>query len=130
MQYLESATDDHMPIIQAFDFDYRQPQAVKGNIRDLTRQFRHVDPRSFGLLKRIGTVETHPSNSETRIQASQSSQFEFIFQIRDGLQLGSPKTSRDILLSQERISLTTRVKLAQQLARSVTQAASFTREFV
>lgn len=93
------------------------PQTVKDNVSDLARQFSHVDPGSFGLLKCIGAVEIRLQDSASTIQASQKTQFEFIFQVPDGLH--SPKTLRDILLSQERVSLTKRMKLAKQLARSV-----------
>lgn len=91
-------------------------ETTKSNVRDLARMLRNVDPDSFGLLKCVGAVEIPPQDS-TGTPQSQNTQFEFIFEIPNGL--NSPKTLREILLSRPRISLTKRMKLAKQLARSI-----------
>ncbi|KAJ5473100.1 hypothetical protein N7530_007101 [Penicillium desertorum] len=87
------------------------PATTKGHVRDMARMLSHVDPESFGLLKCIGAVEIQPS------APSENVQFEYILEIPKGLE--GPRTLRDILLTTPAISLTKRLKLAKQLARSV-----------
>lgn len=90
------------------------PETTKGHVRDMARMLGYVDPDSFGLLNCIGAVEIPPSDA---IDDPTNTQFEFIFQVPVGLH--NPRTLRDILLSEQRVSLTKRMKLAKQLARSV-----------
>ncbi|KAJ5952462.1 uncharacterized protein N7479_010875 [Penicillium vulpinum] len=89
-------------------------QTIKNNVRDLARMLMHVDPASFGLLKCVGAVEVQSYDST---QDSQTTQFEFILEIPDELRY--PKTLRSLLLSNTNVSLTKRIQLSKQLARSV-----------
>ena len=88
-------------------------QTIKSHVRDLARMLMHVDPDSFGLLKCVGAVEVHHGSA----QLSQTTQFEFILDIPDKLKY--PKTLRSLLLSNAKLSLTKRIQLSKQLARSV-----------
>lgn len=80
----------------------------KALVRDFARLLLHVDPMSFGLLRCEGVLER---------QADQDAQFQFIFEVPSGL--ASPKTMRTLLREVPQCSLSKRVQLAQQLARSV-----------
>ncbi|KAJ5200246.1 hypothetical protein N7491_008954 [Penicillium cf. griseofulvum] len=86
-------------------------QTIKNHVRDLARLLMHVDP-SFGLLKCMGAVEV-----QSHAQHAQTTQFEFILEIPDELRY--PKTLRSLLLSKRNVSLTKRIQLSKQLARSV-----------
>jgi hypothetical protein len=85
---------------------------VKPYVRDLAGLLRDVDPMGFGLLKCEGVIEWHSSQDET------ATQFQFIFGIPEGLS-ATPTTLRDLLIKGSRYSLSQRVQLAKQLARSV-----------
>ena len=82
--------------------------ASKAQVRDLARLLRNVEPMEFGLLKCEGIIE---------VPIDQGIQYEFILEV--------PKESytlrnvRSLLLERPRCSLSKRVQLAQQLARSV-----------
>ena len=89
-------------------------QTIKSHVRDLARMLMHVDPNSFGLLKCVGAVEVQSHDSA---QTSPTTQFEFILDIPDELKY--PKTLRSLLLSNAKLSLTKRIQLSKQLARSV-----------
>ena len=80
----------------------------KIHVRDFARLLRHVDPMSFGLLRCEGVLQKH---------TGENTQFQFIFEICDGL--SSPQTMRTLLTSVPQCSLSKRIQLAQQLARSV-----------
>lgn len=84
-------------------------RAAKAYTRDLARLLANVDPDTFSLLKCDGVIESPESPS--------SSQFEFIFPIPRGL--ANPRTLRSLLLEHPTCSLSQRVRLAKQLARSV-----------
>lgn len=75
---------------------------------DLARLLRHVDPSTFSLLKCDGVIE---------VLTDQDTQFQFIFEVPHGLH--SPRPLRNLLVESQRISLSKRVQLAKQLARSV-----------
>ncbi|GLA35562.1 hypothetical protein AnigIFM63309_011406 [Aspergillus niger] len=78
------------------------------HVRDLARLLRHVDPSTFSLLKCDGVIE---------VLTDQETQFQFIFEVPHGLH--SPRPLRNLLAESPRISLSKRVQLAKQLARSV-----------
>ncbi|CAG8063123.1 unnamed protein product [Penicillium nalgiovense] len=75
---------------------------------DLAYLLRHVEPMTFGLLKCEGVLEQ---------AADQATQFQFIFEIPDGL--SSPVTLRSLLIENPGCSLSQRIQIAKQLARSV-----------
>lgn len=80
----------------------------KAHVRDLARLLHHVHPTTFGLLKCEGVIE---------VPTDQGIQFDFIFGIPEGLH--SPTTMRSLLMEKPQCSLSKRVQLAKQLARSV-----------
>ncbi|CAI7571785.1 unnamed protein product [Penicillium bialowiezense] len=88
--------------------------AIKSNVRDLARMLMHVDPNSFGLLKCVGAIEVQSGDSA---EEPRTTQFEFILEIPP--ELTHPKTLRALLLSKATLSLTKRIQLSKQLARSV-----------
>ncbi|KAJ5711452.1 hypothetical protein N7488_005608 [Penicillium malachiteum] len=86
-------------------------------IRDLARLLLHVDPGAFSLLKCEGVIE---------LSAEQSVNLYLLFEIPKDV--SSPRILRENLLANSaKPSLTQRVQLAKQLARSVmfVQAAGF-----
>lgn len=108
--YLSSfTTDGRLALLDSANFAGDAPSPMKKtHIRDMARLLLNVDPMSFGLLKCEGVVE--------RI-SSQDSQFQFVFEVPHGLT--SPKSLRNIILENPQCSLSKRVQLALQLARSV-----------
>ncbi|PLN80543.1 hypothetical protein BDW42DRAFT_170631 [Aspergillus taichungensis] len=84
-------------------------RTAKAYIRDLARLLANVDPETFSLFRCDGVIELSESPN--------SSQFEFIFPIPQGL--SNPRTLRSLLLERPTCSLSQRVRLAKQLARSV-----------
>lgn len=80
----------------------------KVHVRDLARLLRHVAPMAFSLLKCEGVIE---------VSMDKDTQFQFIFEIPHGLH--SPTTLRSLLIDKPQYSLSNRVQLAKQLARSV-----------
>lgn len=85
---------------------------VKGYVQDLAGLLRNVDPMGFGLLQCEGVIEWHDQDDKA------TTQFQFIFGIPEGLS-ATPTTLRDLLMQGFRQSLSQRVHLAKQLARSV-----------
>lgn len=83
--------------------------AAKTYVRDLARLLLNVEPMTFGLLKCEGVIELPDENNK--------SQFQFILEVPKGL--SSPRTLRSILAEAPRCSLSHRLQLARQLARSV-----------
>ncbi|PYH41659.1 uncharacterized protein BP01DRAFT_360146 [Aspergillus saccharolyticus JOP 1030-1] len=82
---------------------------ARHQVRDLARLLLHIDPEAFNLLKCEGVIE---------LAAGTGAQFYLLFEIPPGL--SSPRTLRDHLLAlAPNPSLTQRVQLAKQLARSV-----------
>ncbi|OQE43571.1 hypothetical protein PENCOP_c003G04896 [Penicillium coprophilum] len=81
---------------------------IKSQVRDLARLLKNVEPNTFALLKCDGVIE---------VLKEQSTQFEFILEIPEGLH--TPRPLRSLLLEGKKCSLTTRVQLATRLARSV-----------
>ncbi|KAJ5614197.1 hypothetical protein N7528_007851 [Penicillium herquei] len=78
-------------------------------IRDLARLLLHVDPATFNLLKCEGVIE---------LSAEQGVNLYLLFEIPKDV--SSPRILRDRLLTDStKPSLTQRVQLAKQLARSV-----------
>ncbi|KAF7518467.1 hypothetical protein PCG10_010730 [Penicillium crustosum] len=108
--YLSSFTiDGRLALLDSANFAGDAPSPVKKtHIRDMARLLLNVDPMSFGLLKCEGVVER---------SSSQDFQFQFIFEVPQGLT--SPKSLRNIILEKPQCSLSKRVQLALQLARSV-----------
>ncbi|ODM16477.1 hypothetical protein SI65_07984 [Aspergillus cristatus] len=92
---------DYGPLIEAM--------TAKTYVRDLARLLLNVEPMTFGLLKCEGVIELPDENNK--------SQFQFILEVPKGL--SSPRTLRSILAEAPRCSLSHRIQLAKQLARSV-----------
>ncbi|KAK2766644.1 hypothetical protein FQN54_005955 [Arachnomyces sp. PD_36] len=84
------------------------PTTRKAHVRDLARLLHHVAPMTFSLLKCEGVIE---------VSTDQDTQFQFIFEIPQGLH--SPTTLRALLTEKPQYSLSRRVQLSKQLARSV-----------
>lgn len=85
---------------------------VKPYVRDLAGLLCNVDPMGFGLLKCEGVIEWHDQDDKA------TTQFQFIFGIPERLS-ATPTTLRDLLMQGSRHTLSERVQLAKQLARSV-----------
>ncbi|KAL4961579.1 uncharacterized protein BDV14DRAFT_203613 [Aspergillus stella-maris] len=86
------------------------PATAKLNIRDLARLLQHIDSSTFHLLRCAGVVE---------ISTEQGAQFHLLLELPAPLQTSTPRTLRTLLSQTPKCSLTQRIKLAQQLARSV-----------
>lgn len=84
------------------------PMTARTDVRDLARLLLNVDPMTFGLLKCSGVIEV-PDND--------GAQFQFLLEVPQGL--SSPKYLRNILMETPKCSLSHRIQLAKQLARSV-----------
>lgn len=82
--------------------------ANRSQLRDLARLLRNVEPLEFGLLKCEGIIE---------VGGDQGTQYEFIFGVPSGLH--TMRTLRSLFFEEPQCSLTKRVQLAKQLARSV-----------
>lgn len=101
-------TGDRRILLSNTNFVETVTATQKIHIRDFARLLLHVDPMSFGLLRCEGVLQK---------SIDQDEQFQFIFEIPDGL--SSPKTMRSLLTSVPECSLSKRIQLAKQLARSV-----------
>jgi hypothetical protein len=82
--------------------------ANRSQLRDLARLLRNVEPLEFGLLKCEGIIE---------MGGDQGTQYEFIFGVPSGLH--KMRTMWSLFIEEPQCSLTKRVQLAKQLARSV-----------
>ncbi|KAJ5658602.1 uncharacterized protein N7484_002251 [Penicillium longicatenatum] len=101
-------TNGRRILLDSTNFAGTNSSARRVHVRDLARLLLNVDPMSFGLLRCEGVLERH---------TNQDTQFQFIFEIPKGLD--SPKTLRTLLIEKQECSLSHRVQLAKQLARSV-----------
>jgi hypothetical protein len=104
--------------------------AMTKDIRDLARKLIHADPLRFGLLqcKGVMRVMRPPTpRSPTGWTASSSSpeiqSFDMVFRSPDG----SPacRSLREALLNPVNVSLSHRIHIAQQLAKSVNYVHAF-----
>jgi len=87
-------------------------QVLTEDVRDLARVLRAVDPKTFGLLQCRGVVKVLNEKNQT------PGSFDFIFSVPSTLM--KPRSLRHILLLPDtNISLTSRFRVAQQLAQSV-----------
>lgn len=84
------------------------PMTAKTYVRDLARLLLNIDPMTFGLLKCEGVIEVPDKDGV---------QFQFVLEVPRGL--SSPKSLRTLLMETPRCSLSHRIQLAKQLARSV-----------
>lgn len=106
--YLSRHVSGRQVLLSSTTFAGMGTSTRKSHVRDFARVLQHVDPMSFGLLRCEGVLE-RPTDQEA--------QFQFIFEIPDCLT--SPKTMRTLLTEMPQCSLSKRVQLAKQLARSV-----------
>ncbi|KAI3077773.1 hypothetical protein CBS147353_4236 [Aspergillus niger] len=95
-------------LVDITSYTCKSASTSRVHVRDLARLLRHVDPSTFSLLKCDGVIE---------VLTDQDTQFQFIFEVPHGLH--SPRPLRNLLVESQRISLSKRVQLAKQLARSV-----------
>lgn len=87
-------------------------QILTEDVRDLARVLRAVDPKTFGLLQCRGVVKVLNEKDHT------PGSFDFIFSVPSAYK--NPRSLRQILLSPDADdSLTSRFRVAQQLAQSV-----------
>ncbi|OJZ91918.1 hypothetical protein ASPFODRAFT_201759 [Aspergillus luchuensis CBS 106.47] len=104
-QYVNSRRE---VLLDSTSYTRKSALTSRVHVRDLARLLCLVDPSTFSLLKCDGVIE---------VRTDQDTQFQFIFEVPHGLQ--SPRTLRSLLAEHPRISLSKRVQLAKQLARSV-----------
>ncbi|KAI0478341.1 hypothetical protein F4859DRAFT_504168 [Xylaria cf. heliscus] len=83
---------------------------VKVDVKHLAKKLQNVDPDSFGLLRCKGILKHHDS-------ANKLSAFEVVYRTPPDCQL--PKTLRYHLLKQNPVKLSTVMRIAKQLVRSV-----------
>lgn len=85
---------------------------VTKDVRQLARKLSSVEPLNFGILQCRGVVRVAESRTK------RPSSFDFVFQIPE--ELGNePKSLRDYLTSDLNHTLTNRIQLAKQLAKSI-----------
>lgn len=106
--YLSRHVTGRQILLSSTNFAGMGTSARKSHVRDFARVLQHVDPMSFGLLRCEGVLER---------QTDQEAQFQFVFEIPDCIT--SPKTMRTLLIEVPQWSLSKRIQLAKQLARSV-----------
>lgn len=82
--------------------------ASRASIHDLARLLRNVEPFTSGLLKCEGIIE---------VSVDHKPQYELVLEVPSGLH--TLRTLRSLILEEPQCSLTKRVQLAKQLARSV-----------
>ncbi|KAH7125149.1 hypothetical protein B0J11DRAFT_298962 [Dendryphion nanum] len=88
------------------------------DVRDLARKLAAADPSTFGLLQCYGVVKI--SNPQLRNLTA----FDFIFKIPK--EIKSPRSLRQVLITADKsTSLSDRVSMAQQLARSVSYVHTY-----
>jgi hypothetical protein len=102
---------DELLIIEAVDISIRVDLQRKTDVQSLARRLQHADPRTFGLLHCEGIL----------LQADQVngglSTMEVVYKAQSTTQ--PPATLRQLLLEEDRPSLSAILKLAKQLVRSV-----------
>ncbi|KAL4932163.1 uncharacterized protein BDV17DRAFT_288240 [Aspergillus undulatus] len=92
---------------------------ARANARDLANLLQHIDPTTFNLLRCNGVIEM-PTTDGTKDQEpglGSQSRFYLLFEVPDNL--SAPQPLRTLLKDTPRCSLTQRIQLAKQLARSV-----------
>ncbi|KAJ8124717.1 hypothetical protein O1611_g8923 [Lasiodiplodia mahajangana] len=83
---------------------------VKDDVKNLAKKLRNVDPETFGLLSCKGILKHHDS-------AKKLSAIEFVYRTPRRSKL--PETLRQHLSRQNPVSLSTIIRIAKQLVRSV-----------
>jgi hypothetical protein len=88
------------------------PSTLTKDVRDLARKLSHADPFTFSLLNCRGVIKVvDPARKKI-------TSFDFVFKVPEGME--NPRSLRDILiLGDNKLSLSDRFKVAQQLATSV-----------
>jgi hypothetical protein len=82
------------------------------DVRELARKLSCTDPLNLGLLQCRGVIRVLKPDNKTL------SSFDFAFRIPNGLN-NEPQSLRGCLLAQANHTLTERVKIANQLAKSI-----------
>lgn len=91
---------------------------LRADIRELARKLRHADPIQFGLLKCYGVLENVASHP------LQQRSFTFVFRTVQGF--SAPQSLRGKLLaSQANHSLSDRLNIAKELAKSISFVHTF-----
>jgi hypothetical protein len=90
------------------------------DVRDLARKLCDTDPLSFGLLRCAGVVRVFEDPQTPHNLRS----FDFVFSVPSGLK--NPQSLRSILLAaRQDISLSSHIRIARQLAQSVSYVHSY-----
>jgi hypothetical protein len=90
------------------------------DVRDLARKLCDTDPLSFGLLRCAGVVRVFEDPQTLHRLRS----FDFVFSVPSGLR--NPQSLRSMLIvARQDISLSSRFRIARQLAQSVSYVHSY-----
>jgi hypothetical protein len=90
------------------------------DVRDLARKLCDTDPLSFGLLRCAGVVRVF-QDPQTNLHLRS---FDFVFSVPSGLK--NPQSLRSMLIgARQDISLSSRFRIARQLAQSVSYVHSY-----
>lgn len=97
--------------------------AMTNDVRDLAQKLSCADPLTFGLLNCKGAMRITDPRQPSRIFS-----FDLFFRIPDGLEI--PQSLRQVFLlypggSDSALSITRRVRIAQQLAKSISYVHTF-----
>ncbi|WKT53719.1 hypothetical protein QSH57_004303 [Fusarium oxysporum f. sp. vasinfectum] len=98
-------------------------EAMTNDIRDLAQKLSRADPLAFGLLNCKGVTRVTDPRHPSRIVS-----FDLIFRIPEGMEI--PQSLRQSLIlypgrSHSALSVTRRVRIAQELAKSVSYVHTF-----
>ncbi|KAI8944622.1 hypothetical protein F4801DRAFT_594807 [Xylaria longipes] len=97
-------------IVERISCPHGTASQVKIDVKHLATKLQNVDPDSFGLLRCKGILKHHDS-------ANKLSAFEVVYRTPPDCQ--PPQTLRYHLLKQNPVSLSTGMRVAKQLVRSV-----------
>ncbi|KAI0400647.1 hypothetical protein F4802DRAFT_475830 [Xylaria palmicola] len=97
-------------IVERISYPHGATSQVKVDVESLARKLQNVDPDSFGLLCCTGILKHH--NEAKRLSA-----IEMVYRTPPESQM--PQTLRHHLLKQSPVSLSTVIRIAKQLVRSV-----------
>ncbi len=98
-------------------------RALNDDVRDLARKLKHADPFAFGLLNCKGVMRVFGSPPQLDLAG-----FDLVFNVPEGTDATQMKSLRGLLLGREgggAPSLSRRVRLAQELATSVSYVHTF-----
>ncbi|KAK7417927.1 hypothetical protein QQX98_004229 [Neonectria punicea] len=99
------------------------PEVMTNDVRDLAQRLSRADPMTFGLLSCKGAMRRTDPRQPSRILS-----FDLFFRIPDGMEV--PQSLRQVLIlypgnSGGALSVTRRVRIAQELAKSISYVHTF-----